>query len=351
MKFLPLVLCPLIGSATAEILTYNNRPQGSQEKPLLMRTFMPDPGLGDTVLGRHHHGYKSPKYNPKIGKDVKGEYLPDTGLPAAIGVNYGPQLSYCWDTVECRLLYAWKDGFLDMTPYWGDPQRGNRVSFGYVPELVGTMIYQASGKHPLTINGTSISDMDQPLKFRGYSIEKNHYQFLYQIGEHRIATMVSKAAGEMDVQVQFKLLTDSGKLQYRDDKNKVETKTISPKEIEVTITGTKLKTYRGSENKKLLASGVNAASGEKVFKAMGCIMCHSVDGSKSHGPSLLGIHGSTRKIKGVNVIADDAYILESIRDPNAKIVSGYPENYMPPYQLEDKQRDALLLYIKSLNKN
>jgi len=312
---------------------------------------MPDPGLGDMVLGRHDKGAKSPKYNPSTGKDVKGEYQPVAGLPAAIGVSYGPTLSYCWDTVEGRLLYAWQDGFLDMKPYWGNPKQGNRVSFGYVPKLVGTMIYQASGEHPLQINGMSISKIRHPLKFKGYTIENGEYQFLYQIGEHLIATRIKKGGGAMDLVLSYRLLRGRGGIQYIDSKNKTEEGTSSSKEVEVTITGTKLKAYHGADDKKLLAGGVNAASGEKVFKAMGCIMCHSIDGSKSHGPSLLGIHNSKRKIKGGEVIADDAYILESIRNPNAKVVKGFPENYMPPYQLEKKQAAALLLYLKALKKD
>ena len=56
-------------------------------------------------------------------------------------------------------------------------------------------------------------------------------------------------------------------------------------------------------------------------------------------------------IKGEKITADANYILESIRNPNAKVVTGFPENYMPPYQLKDKQAKALLLYLKSLKKN
>ena len=69
------------------ILTYNNRPLGSVQQPLLMRTFMPNISLGDEVLVRHRRGHNSPKYNASKGKDVPGEYKPIEGLPAAIGVN------------------------------------------------------------------------------------------------------------------------------------------------------------------------------------------------------------------------------------------------------------------------
>ncbi len=334
----------LIASET--LLTYSNRPMGSVEKPLLLRTFMPDISLGDEVLGRHIHGANSPKYNPKLGKDVKGEYQPISGLPAAMGVNYGAVLSYCWDTVECRMLYAWAGGFLDMTPYWGDPQRGNRQSFGYVPKLVGTLFYKAQGVHPVTINGVSLSEIKNPLVFQGYKIKGGHYEFFYQIGEYQIHTSI-ETGGRYVMKQRFRLVGE-GVIGYRGN----ELKRISPQEIEVRLAGEKMAEYHGVKNKNLLKGGVNAAAGQKVFQSMACMTCHSIDGAKSHGPTLLGIHGSQRRIKGVenSVTADDAYILESIQSPNAKVVEGFPENYMPPYQLKEKEYKALLLYLKSLKK-
>ena len=50
------------------------------------------------------------------------------------------------------------------------------------------------------------------------------------------------------------------------------------------------------------------------------------------------------------VTADTAYLLESIKSPNAKIVKGYPPNYMPPFGLPDVEYDSLILYIQSLDK-
>ena len=49
-------------------------------------------------------------------------------------------------------------------------------------------------------------------------------------------------------------------------------------------------------------------------------------------------------------VADTAYLLESIKNPNAKVVKGYPPNYMPPFGLPDVEYDSLILYIQSLNK-
>ena len=61
------------------------------------------------------------------------EYQPIDGIPAAIAVNLG-NYPYVWDTTECRLLYAWTDGFLDMVNYWGDRASGRRKGFDMFQE-------------------------------------------------------------------------------------------------------------------------------------------------------------------------------------------------------------------------
>lgn len=63
-----------------------------------------------------------------------------------------------------------------------------------------------------------------------------------------------------------------------------------------------------------------------------CVSCHSTDGSPGVGPTWLGIYGRQEPLDdGTSVTVDDAYIRESIYDPNAKLVAGYaaamPQNY------------------------
>jgi cytochrome c oxidase subunit 2 len=49
------------------------------------------------------------------------------------------------------------------------------------------------------------------------------------------------------------------------------------------------------------------------------------------------------------VTVDENYIRESILDPQAKVVSGYPPT-MPPFrgQMSDPEIDEIVAYIKSL---
>lgn len=80
-----------------------------------------------------------------------------------------------------------------------------------------------------------------------------------------------------------------------------------------------------------------------------CVACHSVDGSTSVGPTWQGLYGSTRPLAdGSEVVADEAYLEESIRNPSAKVVAGFPA-IMPGFgHLPDEDIAALIEYIKSL---
>jgi len=48
------------------------------------------------------------------------------------------------------------------------------------------------------------------------------------------------------------------------------------------------------------------------------------------------------------VTADEAYLLESIREPNAKIVKGFTRGAMPLVSLTDYEIISLVAYIKSV---
>ena len=91
------------------------------------------------------------------------------------------------------------------------------------------------------------------------------------------------------------------------------------------------------------------AAGEKLFSEKACLTCHLANGT-GRAPSLNGMYGAKVLLAdGTTVIADEAYIRESILQPNAKIVAGY-QPLMPTFQgqLTEEQILALTAYIKSL---
>jgi cytochrome c oxidase subunit 2 len=98
----------------------------------------------------------------------------------------------------------------------------------------------------------------------------------------------------------------------------------------------------------LLAQG-GPAAGRALVAQNGCGGCHSLDGSKLTGPTWRGLFGSQVQLAdGTTVAADEAYLTESIANPNAKIVRGFPSGIMPKFTLSDPQVKAIVSYIETL---
>ena len=90
-------------------------------------------------------------------------------------------------------------------------------------------------------------------------------------------------------------------------------------------------------------------SGQRLFVEKACATCHVADGS-GRAPSLNGVYDNKVLLAdGSTVVADDAYIRESILEPQAKIVAGY-QPLMPTFQgqLTEEQILDLTAFIKSL---
>jgi len=70
--------------------------------------------------------------------------------------------------------------------------------------------------------------------------------------------------------------------------------------------------------------------GEIWYTEFGCNACHSLDGTVQVGPSWQGIYNRQEELEdGSTVTVDDAYIRESIINPNHQIVAGFLPNLMP----------------------
>lgn len=101
-------------------------------------------------------------------------------------------------------------------------------------------------------------------------------------------------------------------------------------------------------------SATPAERGAQLVKSLGCVACHDSGDKKIIGPPWGGLFGSQVKLAdGTIVTADEAYIRESIVDPNAKIVEGYTPGTMPPYNtlLNEEQIQDIVAYIQSLGAN
>jgi cytochrome c oxidase subunit 2 len=93
------------------------------------------------------------------------------------------------------------------------------------------------------------------------------------------------------------------------------------------------------------------ASGASLFQSLACNTCHRPSaGMTQRGPALEGVYGRAVKlVDGRTLTADDAYIRESILNPQAKIVAGWTP-VMPTFQgqITEEQLLSLLSYVRSL---
>ena len=100
---------------------------------------------------------------------------------------------------------------------------------------------------------------------------------------------------------------------------------------------------------------ISAALGKELYETMGCMACHSNDGSTEGrvGPTLAGLAGNSRSFaKGKDALADADYLRESILQPSVKVLKAYAESDigMPTYEgvLTQSQVNSLVEYIRTL---
>lgn len=96
-----------------------------------------------------------------------------------------------------------------------------------------------------------------------------------------------------------------------------------------------------------------AEQGAKIFQTRACASCHNVENHEVKiGPSLLQKWGTEEEFDdGTKGVFDENYFRQSMMEPQAKIVKGFPRpSPMPSFQgqLSEKQINALVEYIKGL---
>jgi cytochrome c oxidase subunit 2 len=97
------------------------------------------------------------------------------------------------------------------------------------------------------------------------------------------------------------------------------------------------------------ASQTPEGRGEALVGANGCAACHSINGSPGIGPTWFGLFGRQERLTDGSVVtADEDYIHESIKAPQAKIVAGFENQLMPVYDFTDEQIADIIAYIKTL---
>ena len=105
------------------------------------------------------------------------------------------------------------------------------------------------------------------------------------------------------------------------------------------------------------------AKGRELFQAKICTTCHQVPGGP---PALAGVAMKAPKFEGnfwgqerevtlgfggkdAKAKFDEAYFIESIRNPIAKVVKSAAAPMPPPPAVNDEEMKALVAYVKSLS--
>jgi cytochrome c oxidase subunit 2 len=101
------------------------------------------------------------------------------------------------------------------------------------------------------------------------------------------------------------------------------------------------------------AEGLSLAEmGERVATNKGCMRCHTPDGTPHIGPTWVGMFGATVPLEGGDtIVADAAYLTESMMDPLLRVHRGYPP-VMPSYRglLSAAETGALLEYLRAVGR-
>jgi mono/diheme cytochrome c family protein len=105
---------------------------------------------------------------------------------------------------------------------------------------------------------------------------------------------------------------------------------------------------KGQDEGALASAGLaQAKTGDQIFTAAGCAGCHTFSPAGSNGtigPSLNELKTQAGNLEPGK--SAEEYVHESIEDPSAFIVKGFP-NAMPPFKgkLTNQQIDALVQYL------
>lgn len=108
----------------------------------------------------------------------------DDASPAAIAVRLPEDLSYCWDAAACRLRYAWKGGFVDLSAPW----KGHADA---VAKVVGTIFFRDNTAYPLRPGKAAALPQ---VAYKGYRLVNRYPEFHYTINGMDVYELIQARA-------------------------------------------------------------------------------------------------------------------------------------------------------------
>ena len=110
------------------------------------------------------------------------------------------------------------------------------------------------------------------------------------------------------------------------------------------------KPSKKSEKEKERKPSINVA---ELLQTKGCLACHTLDGSAKIGPTFKGVFGKKETVirggKEREIVVDEAFIRQTLLEPELDRVKGYPP-IMPSQKglLTDHEIHDIIEYIKTL---
>ncbi len=252
------------------------------------------------------------------------EQLSDPGGSGLAGEPYRGYLIYLANGCSyCHTLYLRPQ---DIETGWGEGARPEEISeIGDYVHYPFTMLGTQRDGPDLTIIGRKIPDMS------------------YQI-EHLVNPRKFK---ERSIMPSYRYLSEQ------------ELKDLAAFLVTLGNKPSALRTGQVSQPQPSAELSDLAKQGQELYRKLGCVACHSTDGSSNVGPTWKGLYGTARDVlledgSSATVTADDQYLSESMTHPAAKVVKGY-KNFMTSIQtlaggreVSQTELQAIIEFIKSL---
>jgi azurin len=128
----------------------------------------------------------------------------DGASPAAIAVCLPNDLSYCWDAGTCRLAFAWKGGFLDMSPLW----KGHMDTSA---KILGDIFYRDNTDYPIRLGETAAIPT---VNYKGYRLVDRYPEFHYTLNGIDVYELIKPKADSLGLIRAFRIPHANQKLWF-----------------------------------------------------------------------------------------------------------------------------------------
>lgn len=104
---------------------------------------------------------------------IERVFMPHDAAPSSFAIGLPGGVNFCFDPVRGGISYAWKGGFVDLTP-----ARPGTGKFIHAVKLLGPLVYQESGLAPLRRGDPA---RVPTVEFTGYALRDDAVEFRYTI--------------------------------------------------------------------------------------------------------------------------------------------------------------------------